>query len=66
VIVGASGEVMPANSLPYQVKAGGGRVIEINLGESSFGGMPDVVLRVGAELALPEIAALLLDGHDAA
>ena len=60
VIVGTSGEVAPANSIPYQVKAAGGKVVEINLGASSYAGLPDVVLRAPAEEVLPVLEELLL------
>ena len=60
LIVGTSGEVSPANSLPHQVKRRGGRVIEINYGSSAFGSMPDAVLRAKAEEALPLLRELVL------
>ncbi len=59
VVVGSSGEVAPANTLPGRIKAHGGTMIEINLGQSAFGDMADVVVRTSAERALPAIAALL-------
>lgn len=61
VIVGTSGEVAPANSLPYAVKHAGGRVIEINLGPTSFGGLADVRLDAPAEEVLPLMADEILD-----
>lgn len=66
LIVGTSGEVAPASQLPWEVKDHGGRVIELNFGESLFGALPDLVLRAKAEEALPAIAALVLNAtqHD--
>lgn len=60
VIVGTSGEVAPANSIPFQVKASGGKVIEINLGPSAYGRLPDVAIRAGAERVLPALQDALL------
>ncbi len=59
LIVGTSGEVAPANQLPWDVKTSGGKVIEVNLGDSMFGALPDLVLQAPAEEALPAIAALV-------
>ena len=59
VIVGTSGDVAPANIIPYQVKAGGGRVLEINLGPTSYGDLADVRLDLPAEECLPELAERL-------
>lgn len=55
LILGTSGEVAPANTLPHQVKARGGRVIEINLGQTSYGRLPDVRIDARVEEALPLI-----------
>lgn len=60
LIVGTSGEVAPANSIPSRVKAAGGKVVEINLGWSSYENVSDVVIRAGAELVLPELESLVL------
>jgi NAD-dependent deacetylase len=40
LVVGTSGEVAPANTLPYQVQGRGGVVVEINPGESAYAAMP--------------------------
>jgi len=63
VIVGTSGEVAPANTFPYRIKAAGGHVIEINLGDTAFGGLPDVRMQACGELVLPEIARRLAQRH---
>lgn len=59
LIVGTSGEVAPANQLPWDVKSHGGKVIELNKGESLFGALPDLVLNAPAEEALPAIVKQL-------
>ena len=53
LVAGTSGEVAPANTLPYRIKAAGGRVVEINLGPSAFGELPDVRFDAPAEEVLP-------------
>jgi NAD-dependent deacetylase len=60
LVVGTSGEVAPANTLPYRIKASGGRVVEINLGPSIFGELPDVRFDAPAEEVLPSLARLVL------
>ena len=59
VIVGTSGEVAPANSLPLHVKRNGGKVIEINRGFSNFGNVTDIRVIASAEEALPVISESL-------
>lgn len=59
VIVGTSGDVAPANAIPYQVKHTGGRVVEINLGRTSYGTLADVRLDMPAEKCLPILADIL-------
>lgn len=61
VIIGTSGDVAPANIIPYQVKSGGGRVLEINLGRTSYGNLADVRLDLPAQECLPELANRILD-----
>lgn len=53
LIVGTSGEVAPANSLPWRVKQAGGTVIEVNLGQTAFGGVTDIRFDAPAEEVLP-------------
>jgi NAD-dependent deacetylase len=60
VIVGTSGEVAPANTLPTQVKRRGGRVLEFNLQPSLYSGVPDVSIFAPAEESLPHVRDLLL------
>ena len=57
LVVGTSGEVMPACQLPYVVKRHGGTVIEVNPDESSFtrGGITDIFLRGKAGEVLPKL-----------
>jgi NAD-dependent deacetylase len=62
VIIGTSGDVAPANFIPYQIKAGGGRVLEINLGQTSYAGLADVRLDLPAQECLPWLADQLING----
>jgi NAD-dependent deacetylase len=59
VIIGTSGDVAPANAIPYHVKHKGGLVLEINLGPTSYGDLADVRLDLPAEECLPALADLL-------
>lgn len=61
VIVGTSGEVAPASGLPWGVERNGGKVVEINLGKSTFGSLPAVRLWGGAETILPELARRIVE-----
>ena len=58
LIVGTSGEVAPANTLPTLVKQRGGKVIEINLGPTAYGAVSDLRFDQGAEKILPVLANL--------
>jgi len=60
LIVGTSGEVAPANTLPYYIKRAGGHVIEINLGPTAYGGISDIKIDVPAEEALSVLADMLI------
>ncbi|NJB67369.1 NAD-dependent deacetylase [Desulfobaculum xiamenense] len=55
LVVGTSGEVMPANTLPYRIKNSGGFVIEINLGPTGYAGLPDIRFDAPAEVVLPHL-----------
>ncbi len=59
LVIGTSGEVAPANTLPSMVKARGGKVIEINLGPSAYEGVSDLKIARGAEEVLPQIVSFL-------
>ncbi len=59
VIIGTSGDVAPANAIPYQIKHQGGHVLEINLGPTSYGGLADVRLDMPAEKCLPVLVKML-------
>jgi len=59
VIIGTSGDVAPAGAIPYHVKHGGGRVLEINLGPTSYGDLADVRLDLPAEECLPALVEIL-------
>ncbi len=56
LVIGTSGDVAPANTIPYEIKSRGGKVIVINPCETSFTGMADVTIRQPAEAALPVLA----------
>ncbi len=59
IIVGTSGEVTPACLIPGRIKAGGGKVVEVNLGPTGFGGITDIRFDAPAELILPVLAELV-------
>ncbi|WP_457571645.1 NAD-dependent protein deacylase [Desulfovulcanus sp.] len=61
VIVGTSGEVAPANTLPYMVKRHGGKVIEVNLGQTGYAGLSDVRIDGPAEEVLPFMVDLMIN-----
>lgn len=61
VIIGTSGDVAPANAIPYQVKHQGGHVLEINLGPTGYDGLADVRLDMPAEKCLPSLARMLIE-----
>lgn len=53
LVIGTSGDVMPANTFPYRVKNAGGAVIEVNLGPTAYGALPDVRFDAPAQEVLP-------------
>ncbi len=55
LVVGTSGVVMPAGYLPYIVKRGGGKVIEVNIEPSAITSITDVFVSGKAGRALPAI-----------
>lgn len=59
LIAGTSGEVAPANTLPQAIKANGGKVIEVNLGRTAFGDLPDLRFDAKTEELLPELCERL-------
>nr|WP_281362047.1 NAD-dependent deacylase [Desulfolutivibrio sulfodismutans] len=62
LVVGTSGEVAPANTLPFEVQARGGIVVEVNPGESAYQAMADIRIEAPAEVALPLLEKCVLDG----
>jgi NAD-dependent deacetylase len=61
IIVGTTGEVAPASSLPYIVKQNGGKIIEINTESTSYtDSISDVFLAGKAGEILPEIEKLII------
>ena len=64
LVVGTSGEVMPACSLPRVAKERGAKIIEVNLGASAFTGqVSDIFLDGPAGEIMPVLAELALKGH---
>lgn len=59
IVVGTSGVVRPAASLPYIAKEVGSRVIEINPEESGITPIADIYLKGSAASRLPELVSLL-------
>jgi NAD-dependent deacetylase len=61
IITGTSGEVAPANVLPRQVKLSGGKIIEVNLGNTYYADITDVRFDAPAEQVLPRLADMVCD-----
>lgn len=57
IVVGTSGVVQPAASLPYIAKEVGSRVIEINPEESGITPIADIYLKGSAASRLPELVS---------
>jgi len=55
LVVGTSGVVMPAASLPYIVKSGGGVVIEVNVEPSALTSIADIFVKGRASEVLPKL-----------
>jgi NAD-dependent deacetylase len=61
LVIGTTGEVMPANLIPYQAKRNGAEIIEINPTPSSFSdGLTDYYIQSSASTALDQICKLLV------
>ncbi|MCK5537821.1 MAG: NAD-dependent deacylase [Bacteroidales bacterium] len=60
IIIGTTGEVAPASSLPYIAKKNGAKIIEINTESTSFtNSITDIFLKGKAGEVLPEIEKLI-------
>ncbi len=60
MVIGSTGEVYPAASLPYQAASRGARIVEINPSASSYTrSITDIFIPLAAGAALPEIERLL-------
>lgn len=57
IIIGSTGEIMPASMIPYRAKENGKEIIEINISESNYTSIADVFLQGKAT----EMMAVLLD-----
>lgn len=62
LIVGSTGQVYPAASVPLAVREAGGILIEIDPGQTEFSELAEIHLRMGASEALQEIDAILQRG----
>jgi len=60
LIVGTSGEVAPANTIPRAIKSRGGKIIEINLGETYYYDISDIRFDYPVEEVLPLLKDELL------
>lgn len=56
VVAGTSGAVYPAAALPREAKRSGAAVIDVNPGESAYGGLADVRIEGKTGVVLPELA----------
>lgn len=64
IIIGSTGEVMPAAHIPFEAKRNGALIIEINPVESQFTGpITDIYLKGKAGDVLSEIANYLFDNQ---
>ncbi len=61
LIAGTSGEVAPANTIPRAIKSRGGKVIEINLGDSYYYDISDIKFSAPVEEILPILKDNILD-----
>ena len=60
LVVGTSGEIIPASYIPYEAKKNGAKIIEINTEESQFThSISDIFLQGKAGEILPEINHIL-------
>jgi NAD-dependent deacetylase len=59
LVVGTSGIVAPASSLPFEAKRGGAAVIEINLASTMLTSIADISVQGSAEIILPRIVEVL-------
>ncbi len=60
IVIGTTGEVMPANQIPFMAKSAGSKIIEINTEPSNFtGSITDVFIRGKAGEVMQKLAAEL-------
>ncbi len=61
LVIGTTGEIMPAGQIPYMAKRNGATIIEINVEPSNYtNDITDIFLSYKAEEILPEIARAIL------
>lgn len=63
LVVGTTGEVAPANTIPQKIKARGGCVIDATLGPTYFDSICDVKLDAPAERSLPLLARMVSEAR---
>jgi len=60
ILIGTTGEIMPASQIPHLAKQNGAKIIEINIEESSFTqNITDVFIRAKATEAMSELLGLI-------
>lgn len=62
IVVGSTGTVYPAASVPLSVKRRGGLLIEVDPGKTEFSGIADIRVEAGASEALGKIDMFLHEG----
>jgi NAD-dependent deacetylase len=62
IVVGSTGTVYPAASVPLSVKRRGGILVEVDPGETEFSPLADIHVRAGASEALEKIDMFLRKG----
>jgi len=61
LVIGTTGEIMPASYIPHQAKENGAIIIEINIEESNFTkSITDVFIQEKASVAMQEIVKMIL------
>jgi len=60
ILIGTTGEIMPASQIPHLAKQNGAKIIEINIEESNFTqSITDVFIRANATEAMSELLGLV-------
>jgi NAD-dependent deacetylase len=60
ILIGTTGEIMPASQIPHLAKQNGAKIVEINIEESNFTqSITDVFIRAKATEAMSELLGLV-------